>query len=62
LREKDSVVNLLFLFDPATFNWSNHDAVVENALGLLAAIGKLLAGFFGWSCRTYLLASARKPS
>jgi len=25
-------------------------------------IGKLLATFFGWSCKTYLLVSARKPS
>jgi len=25
-------------------------------------IGKLLAAFFGWSCKTYLLAAARKPS
>jgi hypothetical protein len=23
---------------------------------------KLLAAFFGWSCKTYLLFSARKPS
>jgi MPBQ/MSBQ methyltransferase len=27
-----------------------------------AVIGKLLAVFFGWSCKTYLLVSARKPS
>src|SRR5215831_6542959 len=27
-----------------------------------AVIGKLLAAFFGWSCKTYLLVSARKPS
>lgn len=27
-----------------------------------AMIGKLLAAFFGWSCKTYLLVSARKPS
>jgi MPBQ/MSBQ methyltransferase len=27
-----------------------------------AAIGKVLAAFFGWSCKTYLLASARKQS
>jgi MPBQ/MSBQ methyltransferase len=27
-----------------------------------APIGKLLAAFFGWSCKTYLLVSARKPS
>ena len=27
-----------------------------------AVIGKLLAGFFGLTCRTYLLVSARKPS
>jgi hypothetical protein len=27
-----------------------------------AVICKLLAAFFGWSCKTYLLASARKPS
>jgi SAM-dependent methyltransferase len=26
-----------------------------------AVICKLLAAFFGWSCKTYLLASARKP-
>jgi hypothetical protein len=25
-------------------------------------IGKLLAAFFGWSCKTYLLVSARKRS
>jgi ubiquinone/menaquinone biosynthesis C-methylase UbiE len=31
--------------------------------GLAAAvIGKLLAAFFGWSCKTYLLVSARKRS
>jgi hypothetical protein len=27
-----------------------------------AVICKLLAAFFGWSCKTYLLVSARKPS
>jgi predicted MFS family arabinose efflux permease len=27
-----------------------------------APIGTLLAAFFGWSCKTYLLVSARKPS
>jgi MPBQ/MSBQ methyltransferase len=27
-----------------------------------AVICKLLAAFFGWSCQTYLLVSARKPS
>jgi hypothetical protein len=27
-----------------------------------AVIGKLLATFFGWSCKAYLLVSARKPS
>jgi hypothetical protein len=27
-----------------------------------APIGKLLAAVFGWSCKTYLLVSARKPS
>jgi len=27
-----------------------------------AVICKLLAVFFGWSCKTYLLVSARKPS
>jgi hypothetical protein len=26
-----------------------------------AVICKLLAAFFGWSCKTYLLVSARKP-
>jgi len=27
-----------------------------------AVVCKLLAAFFGWSCKTYLLVSARKPS
>jgi drug/metabolite transporter (DMT)-like permease len=29
---------LFFLFDPSTFDWSNHNAVVGNALVLLAAL------------------------
>lgn len=29
---------LLLLFDPSTFNWSNHDAVIGNALVLVAAL------------------------
>jgi drug/metabolite transporter (DMT)-like permease len=29
---------LFFLFDPCAFDWSNHDAVVGNALVLLAAL------------------------
>src|SRR2546421_1628621 len=29
---------LLLLFDPSTFNWSNHDAVIGNGLVLLAAL------------------------
>jgi drug/metabolite transporter (DMT)-like permease len=29
---------LLLLFDPSTFDWSNHDAVIGNALVLLAAV------------------------
>ena len=29
---------LFFLFDPSTFDWSNHNAVIGNALVLLAAL------------------------
>lgn len=48
--------------DSGYFNFGYWGAGAKSQREASEALVELLAAFFGWSCKTYLLVSARKPS